>query len=576
MQKLSELRTAKWSIFTSKDDKFAVIKTAFTSEKVTPQTEQEKEKVEMLKIAIKVIEANTSSDVQSVIWQLQSSFDKYEDQKQKRKRKDICRRLIKSYQLECSTLPISALFEEEDAPLLHFYVQPMMQQVEYHKVRKQYKTVKSYNDIFHKDGQLCKKIYITGNAGTGKTAICQKMVLCWCHAQSAGKTDENFSEEDINTMKLFNYVFFVSLRDTEMCHVETMIQQQLLSTDKAELIDQILEDEKCLIILDGLDEWSHPKSATFCPIDKKIPHRKTRDSCIYLTTSRPWKLESNRLITRQIDQQIELKGLDKRASDKLIAFVVDHLNKKYLKDRTPREFQEAIEKKKQVTGVSEIPVIKIQLISLWFQKTDLSTHFSRCEIYADTVEMLLSRAIEREGSQAVASRNSESVKQINTKTFEQEAPNTISRLTLLTEFCDLLYKIGHLAFDMLFSTPDGESSLVFKRNFGKNYNLSDIEIDFLLFVGILSKNKVIGPQHDRLIKLTFLHKSYQEFFAALYISMNKDIERIEKCIFSKCNSLAEFLRYEQMFVFLSGMNVKVMEAISDDVCNMVSADKDGN
>jgi hypothetical protein len=94
-----------------------------------------------------------------------------------------------------------------------------------------------------------------------------------------------------------------------------------------------------------------------------------------------------------------------------------------------------------------------------------------------------------------------------------------------------------------------------------------------LFVGILSKNKAIGPGNKRLMKLTFLHKSYQEFFAALYIALNKNPMSKVRQIFSKLKSVLDILKYENFFIFLSGMKTAIIEMISNDIRNIVSSDK---
>ena len=435
-----------------------------------------------------------------------------------------------------STLPISALVEEEDAQLLEFFAKPTMKQVDYHNVKSQSANIISYKDIFFKKGQPCKNIYVTGDAGIGKTAFCQRMVLAWCHAKKGGKENHNFSTIDIEVMTKFSFLFYVTLRETKLCHVKEMIQIQLKDLANADTIAQIFDQENCLIILDGLDEWTHQTVHDTCPINRKLPHRPSSKNCTYLTTTRPWKLEGNRLKTNEIDQQIELRGLNKQSCKELAITVINHLNNKLETSRNPKDFQSAVALNKLVT-VCEVPIVLMQLICLWFDERTLGT--SRCSIYAETIDMLFRR---RASEIQITTQND--------KDFSRELPDCLKALPSDSKHVCLLYKLGHLAFEGLFGKPDEDSELIFDSSRGKIYDISEIEMNYLLTVGILSKNKVVGILSKRKLKLSFLHKSYQEFLAAFFIARQED-ENIETTIFSTCKTLQIFLRYEKLMYFYS-------------------------
>ncbi|XP_060596595.1 uncharacterized protein LOC132750602 [Ruditapes philippinarum] len=565
IKNILELKDSKWYIHTSLSDIYTFLNTSSLEENDVQGKIEKTEKVKLMIHAVKLIESRPNTDFKSVETYIESISEKCKELRKHKMRKQ----LQESYEKECSTLPISALFEDEDAPLLSFYVLPTLRVVDYHRVCSRYSAVNSYTDIFCRDGEPVQNIYITGDAGIGKTAVCQRMILCWCHAMNGGTENDNFSRNEIESMKCFDFLFFISLRESYFCHVKKIIKEHLKYAADQELIDQILDEEKCLIVLDGLDEWTHQPSC--CTLSKNVPDRQYVTNLTYLTTTRPWKIEANRLKTREVDQQIELKGLDNNASEKLTCYVINHLNNKYQATKNVDEYRESFEKQKQIRKVSKIPIIKIQLITLWFQDQQ-RTNFSRCVIYGDTIQMLFERAIERNTNQETEQAMINRVKNENGK-VEHETLSFLSKYDLLTEFQSFLFKLGHLAFGMLFNFSDNESVLVFERDVGKRYGLIDEEMQFSLFVGILSKNKAIGPGNKRLMKLTFLHKSYQEFFAALYIAMNKNPMSKVRQIFSKLKSVLDILKYENFFIFLSGMNTAIIDMISNDIRNIVSSDK---
>ena len=71
---------------------------------------------------------------------------------------------------------LGPLATDEDEHIDALYVAPDMERVDHQRDKDDETSVKSYLDIF-KAGN--KKIYIVGEAGTGKTSLCQKMMSTW-------------------------------------------------------------------------------------------------------------------------------------------------------------------------------------------------------------------------------------------------------------------------------------------------------------------------------------------------------------------------------------------------------------
>jgi hypothetical protein len=72
-------------------------------------------------------------------------------------------------------------------------------------------------------------------------------------------------------------------------------------------------------------------------------------------------------------------------------------------------------------------------------------------------------------------------------------------------------------------------------------------------------------------KVSFLHKSLQEFFAAIYISMQFTAET-ENQIHRACSTVENVFEFSNVFLFLSGIKPISMYRISVHICNLADTD----
>jgi hypothetical protein len=229
--------------------------------------------------------------------------------------------LITWYNTNQSTVPLSPLTDDPHTPLAGFYIMPEIDiKTNLPDGKKDTSRVKSLQDLFTSGRKVPQEIYLSAVAGFGKTAFTKYLALTWCQAHKQDETYKYFKEEDLKTLSGFEFLFRVELRNSaKVCDVDDMIEQQVIqylpsapSMPKGFLKD-ILRDEKYLVILDGLDEWTHPENDC-SKLPKSIPHRYAREKCITLTTTRPWKFGISDLKSYQVDKTVELVKLDKMRS----------------------------------------------------------------------------------------------------------------------------------------------------------------------------------------------------------------------------------------------------------------------
>jgi hypothetical protein len=474
--------------------------------------------------------------------------------------------LIKWYNKNQSTVTLSPLTDEFPTPLAGFYIMPEIDILTYLPGgRKETTRVKSLEDLFTSGRKVPQEIYLSAVAGFGKTAFSKYIALTWCQAHQKVKdeTYKHFKEEELKALSGFEFLFLVLLRDSaKVCDVDDMIEQQVIqylpcsSSMPKGLLQEILRDEKCLVILDGLDEWTHSDNNKCTKLPKSIPHRCARDKCVILTTSRPWKLGMTKL--NHIVETVELVKLNKDNARQFMCNSMKMLNVNLqdveLKNEVCR-FEEAISDH-DLEDMESTPLLLLYLICLWTEKIPIGN--SAVELYTRIIQLLLSRTKKLHGNFHSSCEKSQSY-----------IPDCFRKHQHFCGYFKFLLTIGKLAFYTLFSKKK-EHTLVFDKHDAEEYiNQEDLKSSCLS--GILSESKVKALINES-CKISFSHKTVQEYFSAIFISFEK-INEVQKIIFEECNCLQNILDMSKVFVFISGMNPKLMSAISSDLMPVINNDE---
>ncbi|XP_053381662.1 uncharacterized protein LOC123558371 [Mercenaria mercenaria] len=522
-------------------------------------------------------------DTQSRVAHLESHLTKYKDDDPRQKHADVDHRseaeqdykerkkqlkdeLVAFYRTRYSTIPLSPLFEEQDTPLVDFYILPEMNLIEKKNktlAEEETKTpVKSLSDVFK--SEKSSEIYLTADAGYGKTAFSKYLAVTWCQAHCPEKEYTKYFKEDaIKAMRGFEFLFLVLLRDSsDDCSIDDLIVKQIVQNFSRpfaltiESIQEIMHQERYLIILDGIDEWIHPEKKC-SKLPKTIPHRNVRKKCAILTTTRPWKLGVLNLKTSEIDKKVELVKLNSESAQILEERAISKMKNLDVDEAKilAKQLNEKI-KENKLEDLESVPLLTMYLICLWCD--DIPLGHSKCGLYASIIELLLSRTISKHPEVELTCKPSQSV-----------IPQCFSEHEHCTKYCTYLKALGKLAFETLFSETK-ESILVFNKSVADKY-LSPNDLKLSLYSGLLTQSteKTLTKQ---ISKLSFSHKTIQEFFCALYISCQNESD-VKEIFLKECKSLQSILDMSTVFVFISGMNAEIISSISRNFMSVISEDK---
>ncbi|XP_053389147.1 uncharacterized protein LOC128552154 [Mercenaria mercenaria] len=416
----------------------------------------------------------------------------------------------------------------------------------------------SLRDVFYKESKPCHEIYLTADAGFGKTALSKRLVLTWCQAKKCIQSEEKyFEKEDISAMSEFKFVFLLALRDcSEEYDIDKMIIKQIIpqlanTSITIRDLEIILSKEKCLIILDGLDEWRAP----VCKQGRSdIPHRKARE-CTILTTTRPWKLGVSKIRSTEIERTLEIIGLSETSAESLKRSVISLLRGKTDLEKHIQDFDRAISDR-GISNLETIPLLLMYLLCLWCDGIELGS--CRTELYCQIVELLLKRTIEKHPDMQQSCEQSQS-----------DIPQCFSEHEHSKKHNLLLKTLGQLAFQTLFS-ENKESTLVFSQSVTEKH-LTPEYLKLSLASGLITQSteKTLTKQ---ISTFSFSHKTIQEFFCALYISCQNESD-VKEIFLKECKSLPSILDMSTVLVFISGMNAEIISSKSRNFMSVISEDK---
>ncbi|XP_060591123.1 uncharacterized protein LOC132746071 [Ruditapes philippinarum] len=491
--------------------------------------------------------------------------------------------------------------------------------------------VKTMSEIFTKNGVPQKSVYVLGDAGSGKTSFCKYLVNCWCVAHSPENEANNETEDDyekhgdskekqgdenddlgkdtlrsgieesgataamkklkmttglqmmdfkscyrnvsehelefdgVNEMENFDFLFYVALRQNQNIHcIDEMLKKRYQTNFLSTLLDD--ESSRVIILLDGLDEWP----------SENIPEHSLMREYTIITTSRPWKVHT--LSEVHIDHSLNLRGFDLKSEKAMVYRTISKLNDIRHDTKDSRNCLKILNEKSLVS-FKQVPIMLQQLICLWFDgKLDNTTS---CAIYTGMLELIFAwNDMKIAGKDAERTKGSPKI----------ELPKYLADKNNCKFNSDFIYDVSKLAFETLFNCPK-DKSLTFDMSVFDQQEISYDVRERCTKLGILTENECPNGtvSEPPAIMFSFIHKSIQEFLAAINIAINFKIEigssscthDVELQIFcmqfvdkvlQKCSTVNDILQQSNVISLLSGLEPQLATTISKYIRSIVSED----
>ena len=485
------------------------------------------------------------------------------------------------------------------------------------------KTLKSVRNVFyvrdhHAGEKLSTRILIKGEAGSGKSVFCLKLVECWCHLKQSVKQEhvcekhsklirqlEMDSElpELLNKLRFdswpcrlpeipctacemkqclsqFDLLYFVPLRDaTEgktsvldlLCDAVCKKRQKVIDRTKV-LLDS--DNIRCLIVLDGVDEWQNPPGFTGLPNSDGLS-----DNCFLLWTMRPWKLVHLQLKPKHDDHIVTVSGLSPYSVAQVIENILNSfygLNGKELKSKFLAYCKKV--KDRTLEGIMRMPMMLVAACHLWHREETIGSNksldskqsFSKTHLYLSLLDLMIQNAAKKQNEQGNMEQNlppSLLKDSKNNPSTRPDMPMILKTYHHVSRFIDMLLPFCELAFTDLMSA---DTKLIFNKG-QLEKQLGKSHVDLAHRLGLISQAKVrsdIGrPQN---VSVSFYHKSVQELLAAMYMTcVNQDTVTM----FCKyCSTLGKVMETANITMFVVGLDPSWGCRICEHITNIVNSD----
>ena len=363
-----------------------------------------------------------------------------------------------------------------------------------------------YTELFKKtkEGLFPKRILVEGQAGIGKSTFVKKLSLDWV------EPDETSVSEERNVLKKFELVLFIKLREVSHCDTlqDVIRSSDLFPAEDKHLTDDLLRyitenQDKILLVFDGYDEYGKGSNSDVYRVFKAD---KLRDCCV-LMTSRSSQADDVReyadveaAVTGFSGEDIQ-KYLEKRLGEVEAKNLVKHLEKGRLID------------------AAKVPLLTLFFSILWKKGKEEFIARARTRVFREVIQCILDYG-------------------------HRKCPSSPYKTVEDSE--DLLFQLGGVALEALLN-----DDLLFE--YGK---LATIKCDAPTvvihgFLQITEDAENVRPAE----RVSFIHKTIQEFLAAWYIvhkyiSEGGDLGPLK----TYASNLEKCLRLENVFQFVSGLS----------------------
>ncbi|XP_053402213.1 uncharacterized protein LOC123548696 [Mercenaria mercenaria] len=380
------------------------------------------------------------------------------------------------------------------------------------------------------------------------------------------------SYENINEMKQFDFLFFVPLqRMSGIGDITEMVKAIVTAADlaSADLIDRIFEQEsaRCLVVAEGLDEWTPPKGASVLQhVSFGLPNRAKAHHAVIVTLSRASAKGLLNIKSSEYDQKVELLGINEKS---MTNFIKKYLSKFHNTDLSYDAFMEKT-KTAKLEHLERTPLLLQQLV--WLYCTGNDTGKSVSDTYCHIVNIMLGWSQKREEDKDMDGDQIGVTKQDD----HMQLPGLLQKFPRCEANKRFLLPLARVAFEAL-TSETGSSTL--GRSHLQQRGVPKEDIITLIRFGILVENNRFDPTKEN-TQIEFIHISYLEVFAAVYVSSHynenqrsKLLKTILQDLFQNCKSAADVLQLSNVLRLICGLSPFLLPELSKSISDIVNEDE---
>ena len=445
------------------------------------------------------------------------------------------------------------------------------------------KIVNSPDDLFVKNGTNVRKVHVLGESGIGKTTFCYYLMNLWCAAEKREHTKLSMWQKFVRALKTneegsisiwqtglnqFDFVFYIPLShvDSTTSNVLDMVCEDTFGQDnkKQDVVRHVLTkpDYRCLVILDGMDEWRKSAEKESKSTQNGMPNTEAMSTnCTILFTSQNLEKDIIQPKYNADDNAVEILGL----TDKGVTRIIEKTLVNYF------HFKEGSRQFKAKCTEMEIKIRKsksqmkfpmLVTLSVFLGLDGKYDQGSLTGLVLDQVDLLFRRAldtglIDEDVMNKMDSSHPSAI----------DIPKIIQQSKLLSQIVVLLYKLGKVAYDDLISK---DSNPVFKLESLKEA-VGEYELDLALKVGIMSQMKAPSRFHVPKVSIQFLHKSIQEALAALYIVRDRSDAFTSLCEY--CSTIDKVIEMSNVLQCVTGFSPAIGYKASSHIVSVAREDQ---